>query len=335
MNKLKRLLNTSLLSNRHKQYMLKNQEGGGEEIDNPIEKGSGENSVQQKGTGADASGEGAIAFGTSVASGKEAVAFGESEASKNYSFAEGYKTKANGESSHSEGITSKATGTGAHAEGNNTTAYGNYSHSEGDFTRASGTCSHTEGTGSVAGGSDAHAEGRYSNAQGTYSHAEGVYTQAVNQAEHAQGKYNKSNSGNTAAFKTQHSVGIGTSNADRKNAFEIMQNGDAYFYGVGDYDGTNSGNVNIQTLQKIIEFLQPIIVQGTIDGNEFTPNSSVTSSTLFYEFNKGKEILITYENNNRTYHARIISSSMDENGNGILIARNTNSEDIKIYIYEN
>jgi hypothetical protein len=38
---------------------------------------------------------------------------------------------------------------------------------------------------------------------------------------------------------TIHSVGIGTSEDDRKNAHEIMKNGDHYIYGIGGYDGAN------------------------------------------------------------------------------------------------
>lgn len=52
--------------------------------------------------------------------------------------------------------------------------------------------------------------------------------------EVALGKYNKSNS------STYFSVGIGTSDTDRKNAFEVKQNGDIYIEGVGGYDGTNT-----------------------------------------------------------------------------------------------
>ena len=90
---------------------------------------------------------------------------------------------------------------------------------------------------------------------GRYSHAEGRYTQTYNTYEHAEGIFNKSNIVNssstfTSSGNTLHSVGIGTSNSDRKNAFEIMQNGDAYIKGVGTYDGTNptSGTNDVATV---------------------------------------------------------------------------------------
>ena len=73
-------------------------------------------------------------------------------------------------------------------------------------------------------------------ASGEYSHAEGKGTITNNEAEHAEGKYNKSN------INTIHSVGIGTSDTDRKNAIEIVQNGDVYINGIGGYNGTNTTN---------------------------------------------------------------------------------------------
>ena len=86
----------------------------------------------------------------------------------------------------------------------------------------------------TASGAYSHAEGSETSAAGDYSHAEGKGTKTTNEAEHASGKYNISNTGSTI-----FSVGIGTSNDDRKNAVEVMQNGDAYVIGIGGYDGKN------------------------------------------------------------------------------------------------
>lgn len=90
-------------------------------------------------------------------------------------------------------------------------------------------------------------------ASGNYSHAEGAYTLAQNQAEHAQGQYNSSHKVNTTfgnASNTIHSIGIGTSPSSRKNAVEVMQNGDVYVIGVGGYTGANYSSAN--TLQQTI-----------------------------------------------------------------------------------
>lgn len=118
-----------------------------------------------------------------------------------------------------------AIGVGSHVEGGGSKAIGDYSHVEGGICIASEKYSHAEGIKTIASG--------YS------SHAEGNYTNATNKAEHAQGTYNKSNTGETSDLQTIHSIGIGSSENDRKNAVEVMGNGDAYLYGVGNYDGTN------------------------------------------------------------------------------------------------
>ena len=80
----------------------------------------------------------------------------------------------------------------------------------------------------------AHAEGNATLAAGNASHAEGVKTFTQNMGEHAEGMYNYSTTDDTL-----HSVGIGTSDNDRKNAFEILSNGLIFIYGVNGYDGTN------------------------------------------------------------------------------------------------
>lgn len=96
------------------------------------------------------------------------------------------------------------------------------------------------------------AEGYNCEASGIASHAEGNSTVTNNYAEHAEGSYNKStpSTNSSASDGTLHSVGIGNSMVNRKNAFEIMQNGDAYLLGVGNYDGTNPTEAN--TIQDII-----------------------------------------------------------------------------------
>ena len=101
----------------------------------------------------------------------------------------------------------------------------------GNDARGSRSFAHGDHNMAMEGG--AHAEGSYTVANAIGSHTEGQSTLATNQFEHAEGKFNKSNNG------TLHSVGIGANAQHRTNAFEIMQNGDAYLKGVGNYDGTN------------------------------------------------------------------------------------------------
>lgn len=138
-----------------------------------------------------------------------------------------------GENSVQQRTICKATGVNAFATGWGTKASGDYSYTEGFQTVASDESAHAEGDNTKASKGCSHAEGSSTIADGISSHAEGKATQTTNQAEHAEGKYNKSNT------NTLHSVGIGTSEEDRKNAHEIMQNGNHHIYGVNGYDGTN------------------------------------------------------------------------------------------------
>ena len=118
------------------------------------------------------------------ATGDYAVAEGSSTASGDYSHAEGY-SRASGDVSHSEG-NSVASGLNSHSEGGGTTASGRWSHSEGGGgTIASADYSHAEGFQTTASGNSSHAEG-YRTVAGDYSHAEGMDTTALNYS-HATG----------------------------------------------------------------------------------------------------------------------------------------------------
>ena len=195
---------------------------------------SGESS-HAEGSGSCAWGYGAHAEGYNTrASGSYSHAEGYyTIASSDYSHTEGYYTTASGFYSHTEGYSTTASDDSSHAEGYDTKASGDSSHAEGYYTSASGWASHAEGRSTTASGQASHAEGYYTKASGSYSHTEGYETEAKNSNEYAGGKYNKSNT------NTIHSVGIGNSNSNRKNAFEILDNGLIFVYGVNGYDGTN------------------------------------------------------------------------------------------------
>lgn len=179
-----------------------------------------------------------------------------SEANGENSHAEGTATNASGKSSHAEGFMAQALGEASHAEGAKgvaeqrptaygfashvegigTVASGNSAHAEGTLTQAMGGASHAEGDRTVANGEDSHAEGIMTVANGDYSHAEGYITVANNQSEHASGQYNISISASTTfgnSGNTLFSVGNGTADNARHNAFEIRQNGDIYIVSGG------------------------------------------------------------------------------------------------------
>ena len=190
--------------------------------------------------------------------------------------------RASGDCSHAEGSKNNAAGKSSHVEGEKNNAAGDYSHAEGYNTTASGKYAHAEGNGTTASGEASHVEGYYTKATSTYSHAEGYYTQTFSEGEHAEGKYNKSYGTPSLSIRVIHSVGIGFSNDDRKNAHEIKLNGDHYIYGVGGFDGTNATSEDSKTLQEVINSKQETITPGT--GLEFEGNTlNVTLDTTVFK----------------------------------------------------
>lgn len=195
-----------------------------------------------------------------------------------------------------------ASGTSSVAEGARTIAGGDGSHAEGLSTIASGQFSHAEGSNTVAVGSYSHAEGSSTTAATFNSHAEGECTVAKNKAEHAEGRYNVSNSESDtfgSSGNTQHSFGIGTTNNDRKNAFEVMQNGDAYLYGVGNYDGTNATASTANTIQTSINNAGQIPIEITMPASGFLPNvmyniGPVTANTTFLMQNPTNNTIVNH-----------------------------------------
>lgn len=84
-----------------------------------------------------------------------------------------------------------------------------------------------------AGNNSAVLIGNTQKANGEYSFAEGQNTVAYNRSEHAMGEFNESNKASDTfgdSGNTLFSIGNGTSTTNRKNALEVMQNGDIYIY---------------------------------------------------------------------------------------------------------
>lgn len=217
----------------------------------PISAGTGTNSIREGYTGNTASG--------------------------NYSHAEGNSTSAISNNSHAEGNKTLASDYSSHAEGNFTSATSNSSHAEGYYTIASGYSSHAEGSSTSAINYASHAEGISTIASGMSSHAEGQGTIANNDSEHASGQYNVSTSASTTfgdSGNTLFSVGNGTAEYARHNAFEIRQNGDIYLtsggtdiklqdhLGGGGGSGITSGEVQTM-IDNSISGKQDTLISGT------------------------------------------------------------------------
>ena len=156
------------------------------------------------------------------------------------SIAEGSSNVASGAYSHAEGLNTSATTTCSHTEGQNTSTYGSYSHAEGRGTKARGNWS--------------HAEGYNSEANGTLSHVNGFEVNAYNHSETSIGRHNNSVSASTTfgdSGNTLFSVGNGTADNARHNAFEIRQNGDIYLSSGGTdiklQDHLGGGSITVDT----------------------------------------------------------------------------------------
>ncbi len=218
-----------------------------------------EQRIRASGSGTSAPGDNAAAEGIgTVASGEGAHAEGGKtvatypdgegvtripEAAGRFSHVEGINTRAEGAYSHTEGNAATALGMGAHGEGHYTVASGDYCHAEGERNISKGNHSHSEGHSTKAIGEDAHSEGRNTEAIGDYSHAGGLGTKATAVAQTAIGKYN------AESADALLMVGNGTSDTDRKNAFEVVSNGDGVALKVGHTVVTES------QLQKLLALL--------------------------------------------------------------------------------
>lgn len=116
------------------------------------------------------------------------------------------------------------------------------------------------GSESLAGGTSAYcniAFGDRCAAIGEVTAAFNWQTIAQNFGETALGISNKSHKGSDSDQQTLFSIGNGDmycreeSEYTQKNAFEIMNNGDVYVQGIGNYDGINN-DFSAQTLQEVI-----------------------------------------------------------------------------------
>lgn len=154
-------------------------------------------------------------------------------------------------------------GTGAIRNPVATNASGFNSVALGYSSTASGTMSTTMGSGTKATAASSLAAGLASEASGAYSTAIGNHVETKNESEFGTGKYNKSDNSNSDALKTTFSVGNGNGTAARSNSLEIKANNDLYVSGIGSYDGTNAGNVGVESVQDVINGKQDTLTAGT------------------------------------------------------------------------
>ena len=211
-------------------------------------------------------GEGSIigGFSGNTASGKYSIALGgRYESIFDYQYC-----KASGKGAISFGGT--ASGQGAFSCGENPQALGFASVAFGDSTKAIGV--------------ESFVIGRNTTANTFVSFAQGKYTKTTNEAEVALGEFNNSVSGSSTfgnSGNTLFSVGNGTADNARHNAFEIRQNGDIYITLNGQdvklQDQLGGGGASYSAGTGIDITNNVISVSGVVETSAITTN--ITSSS--------------------------------------------------------
>ena len=155
----------------------------------------------------------------------------------------------------------------------------------GENTTASSICSIAIGTSTFANGYRAFAGGVSSRARAEGAFAFGCYVDSLQNYETAFGEYNVSNKASSTfgdSGNTLFSVGNGTADNARHNAFEIRQNGDIYISKDGQdvklQDQLGGGGGSSYTAGDGIDITNDVIsVTGKVDTSAIT--TSVTSSS--------------------------------------------------------
>lgn len=256
-----------------------------------------------------ASGDHAVAFGygntcsgrTTLAQGlynivtaKDAVAFGQrNTVNGDQAFAAGQQNEVSARIGVAIGYKNKATNTDSIAIGYQNTSSGSASVAMGDTCEAIGTSS--------------TAMGYKTKAAGAYTSTFGQNTQATNNGEVAMGSFNKSTTSTDASEQTSFSFGIGTSDTNRANAFEIKKNGDVY---LGDKKLSD-----FATSQYVDEVFQSAIPIYTLGDSVYAEANGVTDDQYAYALpssaNGDEDDIIATRNTLKTINGESLFGSGD------------------------
>lgn len=196
--------------------------------------------------------------------------------------AEGQNTTASGVASHSEGASTKAMADQAHAEGISTSAKGKYSHVEGYGSAAIGMASHSEGGQNSAWGKYSHAEGYTTNSNADYSHASGDHTRADFVGQAAVGRFNAK-----PIADSVFTVGNGTADNDRKNAFNVFLDGHAEVQTVGETENSVATKQYVDNELATFDFIKVVEMlpeTGLPNKIYLVPSAVATQQNLFDEY---------------------------------------------------
>ena len=267
-----------------------------------IFKGSGNNSIAM-GILTVASGGYSTAMGVQTkASGGISTAMGYlTNASGDYSTAMGDLTKASGNNSTAMGDGTNASGYRSTAMGYETEAIGDYSTAMGGSTEASGDYSTSMGDGTNASGETSTAMGWYTKASGLHSTAVGNKTEAKaknsfaagakslaeSHTEFVIGRYNETTSGVSSTDWVNEdplfTVGNGQDNENRRNAFQILKNGDATFYDNLEVKGTLTESSDIRLKKNIVNILNATETINKLSPMRYNKKTKLTSEEYSIE----------------------------------------------------
>lgn len=178
----------------------------------------------------------------------------------------GRKTESGGEVFN--GCEDNAAVKNAHAEGDSTTANGNAAHSEGKNTTASGVAS--------------HAEGNTTNAYADYSHSSGNHTRADFVGQTAVGRYNAKPNADSV-----FTVGNGTADNNRKNAFNVFADGHAEIQTMGESDNSVATKHYVDEELATFDFIKVVDAlpqEGLLNRIYLVPSATTTEQNLFDEY---------------------------------------------------
>lgn len=218
----------------------------------------------------------------------------------NTSHIEGHQNSSYADFTHVEGESNIVKAKYSHVEGINNISYGSYSHVEGNGNKSyeSATGSHVEGQSNWTKGKNSHVGGINTYATGNDAFAHGNSVASSNDNETSFGIFNKSY---VNANSTVFSVGIGTGENNRKNAFDIRKDGNAYIYEspwAWDYvndtaHSSTSYNILIPQLRQLATVTY--VMRNSAGRRNFMPTDSDYNPTYY-----GAEYFNNYGDANKT-----------------------------------
>ncbi len=155
-------------------------------------------------------------------------------------------------------------------------------HAEGYGSAAIGMASHSEGGQNSAWGKYSHAEGYTTNSYADYSHASGDHTRADFVGQAAVGRFNA-----TPIADSVFTVGNGTADNNRKNAFNVFSDGHAEVQTIGETENSVATKHYVDNELATFDFIKVVEMlpkTGLPNKIYLVPSAVATQQNLFDEY---------------------------------------------------